>query len=470
MRFRKVKSLINESHVSRWLILEAKEDIQKFVDKFGEENYELFKNSNQRLKNAGLSTDILWYVKNIDKDELEDILSKLQRRLKVDINDYVGNQENNDVKQSSDGIRGEYKYLGEKDGYKVYQPLDYLSSMDLGYMTGWCTTGRHGHAGEKNFKPSSAAAKKHFNNYTRQGVSLYYFLDSKTMEGLYAVALLPKTIRVDKITGNYYIQQANVEIYNQADKLDYSIAYELPLDLIPSKIVLDVTQKKDGLFIKDKILLKAAPSLRKVTIPEGVISIGGGAFQGCNRLASVVIPNSVTTIGGSAFYNCSRLSGNLVIPNSVTSIGKWAFYSCDSLTSITLPENLISIENWTFRACSGLTSVVIPKGVTSIGENAFSACESLTSITIPNSVTTIGDNAFYYCSGLTSVVIPDSVTTIGERAFKNCSGLARVEIPDSVKIIGDAAFGGCEQLVIECHKGSRAEEYAKMNEIPVKYL
>lgn len=515
MRFRKVKSLINESHISRCLILEAKEDIQKFVDKFGEENYELFKNSNQRLKNAGLSTDILWYVKNIDKDELEDILSKLQRRLKVDMNDYVGNQENNGTKQSSDSIRGKYKYLGEKNGCKVYQPLDYLSSMDLGYMTGWCTAGRYGHAGEKNFKPSSSAAKRHFNEYTRRGVSFYYFLDSKTMEGLYAVALLPEIVRVNKIIGNYYIQQADIEIYNQADELDYSIAHELPLDLIPSKIVLDVAQEKDGLFIKDKILLKADPSLTEVKIPSTVTSIGESAFSGCeNLVGDLIIPNSVTTIGNYAFEECYRLTsveignnvttiGNhafyfcssltsVVIPNSVTTIGESAFSNCRRLTSVEIPSTVTSIGDYAFGNCYGLTSIEIPNGVKSIEDQAFRYCSSLTRINIPNSVTKIESFVFAECSSLTNIIIPDSVTTIGayafeftglselvipdsvttieEGAFSDCKYLTSVIIPDSVTTIGNDVFLGSEQLVIECHKGSSAEEYAKKNKIPVKYL
>ena len=81
------------------LIVESKEDIDRFIDKFGEKNYEWFRNSNQRLKNANRSTDITWYVKNVSKEELEDLLSKLQRRLKVDNEGSSG--------EKSTGIRGE---------------------------------------------------------------------------------------------------------------------------------------------------------------------------------------------------------------------------------------------------------------------------------------------------------------------------------------------------------------------------
>ena len=41
--------------------------------------------------------------------------------------------------------------------------------------------------------------------------------------------------------------------------------------------------------------------LAKVTIPNGVTSIGDSTFYGCSRLINVTIPNSVASIGDSAF-------------------------------------------------------------------------------------------------------------------------------------------------------------------------
>ena len=136
-------------------LVETKQDIENFIDKFGEDTYNLFNKSRDRLKNKGYSTDIIYYTQKVSKEELEDLLSKLQRKLDTKSNNGV----------SSEGIRGKYKYLGEKDGYKVYHPLDYLASMDLGYMSGWCTTGRYLHAGERDCKPSEWNAKSHFNEY-----------------------------------------------------------------------------------------------------------------------------------------------------------------------------------------------------------------------------------------------------------------------------------------------------------------
>ncbi len=45
-----------------------------------------------------------------------------------------------------------------------------------------------------------------------------------------------------------------------------------------------------------------------IVIPEGVTSIGWGAFDNCNNLTSITIPEGVTSIGESAFCGCSNLT------------------------------------------------------------------------------------------------------------------------------------------------------------------
>lgn len=159
-------------------------------------------------------------------------------------------------------------------------------------------------------------------------------------------------------------------------------------------------------------------SLKKVTIPNSVISIGDYAFQGCKGLTSVTIPDSVTSIGKSAFYYSTGLT-SVTIPNSVTSIGSNAFEGCKGLTSVTIPDSVTSIGNNAFQSCKSLTSVAIPNSVTSIKENTFFNCTGLTSVTIPDSVKGIGEGAFMFCPCLASVTIPDSVTSIGSNAFYN---------------------------------------------------
>ena len=186
-------------------------------------------------------------------------------------------------------------------------------------------------------------------------------------------------------------------------------------------------------------------NLSNIYLPESVTSIGYHTFYGCSSLTSISIPEGVTSIGDEAFYNCSSLT-SIVIPESVTSIGEWAFYGCSSLTSIVIPESVTSIGYEAFRGCSSLKSISIPESVTSIGNGTFARCSSLTSINIPESVTSIGYEAFSGCSSLTSINIPESVTTIGFSTFQSCSSLTNISIPESVTSIGEDSFLNCSSL------------------------
>lgn len=185
--------------------------------------------------------------------------------------------------------------------------------------------------------------------------------------------------------------------------------------------------------------------LTSITIPDSVTSIGTEAFCGCSGLTSITIPNSVTSIGYGAFSGCTKLT-SITIPNSVTRIGDEAFERCKKLTSITIPNSVTRIGARAFNDCSSLRSVSILDGVINIGDGAFSGCTGLTSINIPESITSIGGGAFSGCSRLTCITIPDSVTSIGSNTFSGCSSLTRVEIPDSVTNIGSEAFSSCSSL------------------------
>ena len=128
---------------------------------------------------------------------------------------------------------------------------------------------------------------------------------------------------------------------------------------------------------------------------------------------------TVTDIGSGAFYDLAEGFSvkSVTIPASVGSIGSAAFKNCQKLETVTFAPGsmLTELSDRVFEACYSLKSVNIPDGVTSIGSRAFYYC-ALKGITLPDGLTDIGDEAFCLTM-LSSVTIPASVQFIGSGAF-----------------------------------------------------
>ena len=88
-----------------------------------------------------------------------------------------------------------------------------------------------------------------------------------------------------------------------------------------------------------------------------VTSIGYDAFAGAT-LKTITMPNSVTSIGENAFAKCTTLE-SVMIPHSVISIGDVAFADCQSLTSVSIPNSVKGIGASAFRDCYSLTNVFV---------------------------------------------------------------------------------------------------------------
>lgn len=153
-----------------------------------------------------------------------------------------------------------------------------------------------------------------------------------------------------------------------------------------------------------------------------VVEIGDDVFAWNTSIRTVTLPLSLQTIGKRAFQGCDSLvSINL---ENVKKIGVNAFNSCDLLKSVDL-SSLFFIDEYTFKSCYALESVKISEKTTSIGYDAFGYCERLFSVVIPDGVESIGDNAFENC-GLRKLTLGKNVKTIGDNAFASCSDLLEI--------------------------------------------
>lgn len=161
---------------------------------------------------------------------------------------------------------------------------------------------------------------------------------------------------------------------------------------------------------------------------------------------------------------------HITLPDNLTSIGKQAFMGCTNLSEITVPDNVTSIGDNAFSSCTGLTKIDLPDNMISIGVSAFYRCFGITDIDLPVGVTSINHTSFAYCKALKAVVIPGSVTSIGVSAFYGCTALASIVIPASVTSIASDALLACPNLTIYCYENSAAHNYAKSKSIKYKLI
>ena len=137
-----------------------------------------------------------------------------------------------------------------------------------------------------------------------------------------------------------------------------------------------------------------------VHIPEGIESVGKGAFYQCDSIVTLNLPSTIKDFSG-AFVSMDNLS-RLTIP-AVKSISAQAFVDNISLEKIQIPEGVERICLDAFVSCSGVKKVKLPQTLKVMERGVFYNCTALEEITIPAGVTEIGDYAFFECDSLHSV-------------------------------------------------------------------
>lgn len=117
-------------------------------------------------------------------------------------------------------------------------------------------------------------------------------------------------------------------------------------------------------------------SLERVSLPEGLKTIGDGAFLKNLDLESVHIPDTVHTIGESAFAGCHLLKSARLPVNPEFTVLNVATFDNTALRTIVIPENVTTIDADSFSRCRSLSTVVIlgkrvDVGHTDLQDNEF---------------------------------------------------------------------------------------------------
>lgn len=188
-------------------------------------------------------------------------------------------------------------------------------------------------------------------------------------------------------------------------------------------------------------------ALSNLTLPDSITEIAGEAFSNCVSLGKVTLPKNLTLLGNGVFENCNAeiifpaslkcipiMGDNAVtkvtIPEGVETIGEEAFAYCSNFTEITLPSTITNVERSAFFN-TPITKFIYPQNIDNIPASAFYGTK-LKEFSVPDNVTEIDDGAFYNCTDLKKITIPEFVTYIGNDVFKDCRNLVIYGKRDSV--------------------------------------
>ena len=164
----------------------------------------------------------------------------------------------------------------------------------------------------------------------------------------------------------------------------------------------------------------ARSSTKSVILPEGLQSIGYGAFYHCDDLSQVYIPDSVTDIQPEAFANTPFLE-------------EWEKGAGDDF--------LIVGDGVLLAYRGNSASVTIPDTVKKIAGSTFAGKTEIQVVNLGNNLEEIGEATFWGCSGITKITGGGKIKKIADRAFDGCP-IAGLHIPASVEKIGLGAFTG----------------------------
>lgn len=238
-----------------------------------------------------------------------------------------------------------------------------------------------------------------------------------------------KTRKIDKDALRYYLDNYNVKnividnenIIEISDgqetiwKTKSSFAYTLLKDgtysvkgidpLLTSFDVPSVFNNRPVTKIEDYAFVNC-PSVFMVNIPEGITTIGKGAFSDCKELIQISMP-FVENIEEGACRGCTSLASILCGKNGrLKTIGRDAFYECTKLDYFEMPNSLEIIERGAFwKSGYGFDSIIIPANVKRIEQDAFNTNE-VWDVTFKGTPEYISDHAFGYNTRNVAIFVP----------------------------------------------------------------
>ena len=192
-------------------------------------------------------------------------------------------------------------------------------------------------------------------------------------------------------------------------------------------------------------------SLKSVSIPESVTSLGLSAFYGP---IEEIYYNAVSVESAgkymkdsddndrSEFTFSSSVPVSVVIGNKVERIPTHCFVKVN-IKDFTFEENSVcnTIGMYAFRGNKTMQTFTMPASMRTIGEESFYQ-STLEVVNFNEGIETIESSAFWG-TNLVNLVLPNSVTYLGSGAFALCESLKTVKLSENITFLGSSCFLRC---------------------------
>ncbi|MDD7035444.1 MAG: leucine-rich repeat domain-containing protein [Firmicutes bacterium] len=92
----------------------------------------------------------------------------------------------------------------------------------------------------------------------------------------------------------------------------------------------------DNNIIRDGVFFFHVGNCREMSLPAEVEAVASGAFAGRRDFVKITVPESVTSVGGGAFRRCDRLEEIRILSTEVNELGERPFDGCRNLIRATV--------------------------------------------------------------------------------------------------------------------------------------
>lgn len=198
------------------------------------------------------------------------------------------------------------------------------------------------------------------------------------------------------------------------------------------KYIVSFNELKHFTSLKE-FSLPGCHSMKSVTLPEQLETIGGDAFCEWDSIEEIIVPDNVRTIEEQAFNQMGALE-SLQLPDSLKRISSFAITYCDRLTELHFPEKADTIEAGAVYRCpnvSRFTGAMATEDGRLLVKDDIVLCFApggLEAFTIPENIIALGSNSMRGAAQLKELHIGSSLMMIGENAVAEMSSLEKMTL------------------------------------------